>query len=73
MTLNKQFTINYISENIRQLTEWIQQSPHKGFCSRYNNDKSEHKCGCGRDELIKKVEEEKKSLWEIQHAKGAGS
>lgn len=38
-----------------ELVAWAHASPHKGFCSRFNNPKSDHKCGCGRDELIAKA------------------
>lgn len=37
------------------LITWIKESPHKGFCSRFNNPRSDHKCGCGRDALIAKA------------------
>lgn len=40
---------------INDLIAWVENSPHKGFCSRYNSKNSELKCGCGRDEMLEKA------------------
>lgn len=49
------FTPQYVTQ--MELIAWVEKSPHKGFCSRYGNNK-ENKCGCGRDELIAKAKGE---------------
>jgi len=40
---------------IGELVKWVKETPHRLHCSAYNDPT--HKCGCGKDSLIKQSKE----------------